>query len=50
MLEEIPGWNRGAAIGWPLYGVVLLAGAASMGTGAWLLCALLAGRGRQRPD
>ena len=49
-LEEIPGWNRGAAIGWPFYGVVLLAGAASMGTGAWLLSALLAGRGRPRPD
>lgn len=43
MLEDFPGWSSGAAIGWPFYGVVLLVAAASMGTGAWLLAALISG-------
>jgi hypothetical protein len=43
MLEDFPGWSSGAAIGWPFYGAVLLVAAASMGTGAWLLSALVTG-------
>ena len=43
LLEDFPGWSSGSAIGWPFYGAVLLVAAASMGTGAWLLSALVAG-------
>lgn len=50
LLEDFPGWNLGAAIGWPFYEAVALIAAASMGMGAWLLATLIAGWWQRRKN
>ncbi len=41
-LEMLPGWDYAAILGWPLY-IALFISAVAMGTGAWLLSALVTG-------
>jgi hypothetical protein len=42
LMEEIPGWDHAFIFGWPLY-IALFITALGMGTGAWLLAALITG-------
>jgi hypothetical protein len=42
LLERVPGWDYGYIFGWPLY-LALFITALGMGTGAWLLAALVSG-------
>jgi hypothetical protein len=42
LLERVPGWDYAYILGWPLY-IALFITAAALGTGAWLLSALVTG-------